>query len=48
MVAKLPARQRRRDLEDMVLGISMIKPDGGTMKQGTHNHSQQLLWNLLL
>ncbi|RCN27914.1 hypothetical protein ANCCAN_26349 [Ancylostoma caninum] len=33
MVAKLPPRQRLRDLDDMVLGISIIKPDGASAKE---------------
>ncbi|KIH65631.1 hypothetical protein ANCDUO_04045 [Ancylostoma duodenale] len=33
MVAKLPPRQRLRDLDDMVLGISIIKPDGASVKE---------------
>ncbi|EYB80813.1 hypothetical protein Y032_0399g741 [Ancylostoma ceylanicum] len=33
MIAKLPQRQRLRDLDDMVLDISAIKPDGTSLKE---------------
>ncbi|KAK6728915.1 hypothetical protein RB195_006154 [Necator americanus] len=43
MVAKLPSRQRLRDFDDMVLGISMIKADGGSAKEAPHAMENQSL-----